>query len=114
MKKIIRLTERDLTRIVKRTIREMSDDSKLEELKNEIKTIYDYFENEVKEKADEKDGLLSSEVAEVLIDTLEYYIGKIFDNKIEVKYLDEDDYFKLEDYAYNTISEFRSFINNNY
>jgi hypothetical protein len=26
MKKIIRLTERDLTRIVKRTIREMSDD----------------------------------------------------------------------------------------
>jgi hypothetical protein len=115
MKKIIRLTERDLTRIVKRTIREMSDDdSKLEELKNEIKTIYDYFENEVKEKADEKDGLLSSEVAEELIDTLEYYIGKIFDNKIEVKYLDEDDYFDLEDYAHNTISEFRSFINNNY
>jgi hypothetical protein len=114
MKKIIRLTERDLTRIVKRTIREMNDgDSKLEELKNEIKTIYDYFENEV-EGMVEKDGSLSPEVAEELIDTLEYHIGRIFDNKIEVKYLDEDDYFDLEDYAYDTISEFRSFINNNY
>jgi hypothetical protein len=89
------------------------DDSKLEELKNEIKTIYDYFENEV-EGMVEKDGSLSPEVAGEFIDTLEYHIGRIFDLKSEVKYLDEDDYFDLEDYAYDTISEFRSFINNNY
>ena len=114
MKKIIRLTERDLTRIVKRTIREMSDDdSKLEELKNEIKTIYDYFENEVEEMV-ENDGSLSPEVAGEFLYTLKYYIGKVFDNKSEVEYLDEDDYFGLEDYANNTISEFRSFIYNNY
>jgi hypothetical protein len=112
MKKIVRLTESDLSRIVKRTIREMNDgDSNLEDLKNEIKKIYDYFENEV-EGMVEKDGSLSPEVAGEFIDTLEYYIGRIFDLKIEVKYMDEDDYFDLEDYAHNTISEFRSFINN--
>ena len=112
MKRIVKLTESDLSRIVKRTIREMNDgDSNLEELKNEIKTIYDYFENEVEEMV-ENDGSLSPEVAGEFLDTLEYYIGRIFDLKIEVKYMDEDDYFDLEDYAHNTISEFRSFINN--
>jgi len=46
MKKIIRLTERDLTRIVKRTIREMSDDENkmsytVEDAKNEIDNFID-------------------------------------------------------------------------
>ena len=46
MKKIIRLTERDLTRIVKRTIREMSDDENkmsytVEDAKNEIDNFLD-------------------------------------------------------------------------
>jgi hypothetical protein len=113
MKKIVRLTESDLSRIVKRVIRESKsyDVNNLEELKNEIKTIYDYFENEVEEMV-ENDGSLSPEVAGEFLDTLEYYIGKVFDNKSEVEYLDEDDYFDLEDYANDTISEFRSFIKN--
>ena len=43
MKKIIRLTERDLTRIVKRTIREMSDDEDFNDIdKNErTKNLWD-------------------------------------------------------------------------
>ena len=46
MKKIIRLTERDLTRIVKQTIREMSDDENkmsytVEDAKNEIDNFID-------------------------------------------------------------------------
>jgi len=46
MKKIIRLTERDLTRIVKRTIREMNDDENkmsytVEDAKNEIDNFID-------------------------------------------------------------------------
>jgi CCR4-NOT transcriptional regulation complex NOT5 subunit len=43
MKKIIRITERDLTRIVKRTIREMSDDEDFNDIdKNErTKNLWD-------------------------------------------------------------------------
>lgn len=114
MKKIIRLTESDLSRIVKRVIRESKsyDVNNLEHLKNKIKEIYDYFENEV-EVMVEKDGSLSPEVAGEFMHTLQDYIGSIFDfYREDFKLLDEDDYFNLEDYAYDTISEFRSFINN--
>jgi hypothetical protein len=112
-KKVIRLTESDLTRLVKRVIKESENyNNNLENLKNKIKEIYDYFENEV-EVMVEKDGSLTTEVAEEFMHTLQDYIGGIFDFfKSDIKLLDEDDYFKLEDYAYDTISKFHSFINN--
>jgi CCR4-NOT transcriptional regulation complex NOT5 subunit len=52
MKKIIRLTERDLTRIVKRTIREMSDDIDKNERTKNLWDVdnYNRFVDDVKDE----------------------------------------------------------------
>ena len=48
MKKIIKLTESDLTRLVKQIIKESNGDE-LEELRNEIDNICEEYQDEVKQ-----------------------------------------------------------------
>ena len=103
MKKIVRLTESDLARIVKRAIRESKDE--LDELKDEIDAICDEYIQEVKmnENLDFRD-------AEEILSNLKYDITLFLEESSHDE-MSDDDFFDLEDYAADCISNFISFLN---
>ena len=94
MKKVIRLTERDLTKIVKRVIREMDDD------------FEDDFEDNFNQE--EYDGLLDK-AKEFLIDNSDavgFEVDDIYDLSDDeiidvIKYYDKGLYHRLEDLKYS-------------
>jgi len=107
MKKIVRLTESDLVRIVKRAIRESKDE--LDELLDEIDTICDEYQYEVKimVKTGEK---LDIEDAKEILSNLKDDITRFLEESSHDE-MSDDDFFDLEDYASDCISNFISFLN---
>ena len=103
MKKIVRLTESDLARIVKRAIRESKDE--LDELKDEIDAICDEYIQEVKmnENLDFRDA---EEILSNLKDDITLFLEESSHDEMS-----DDDFFDLEDYASDCISNFISFLN---
>jgi hypothetical protein len=65
MKKVIRLTESELTRFVKQIIKESNGDE-LEELKNDIDDICEEYQDEVKQMFKRNGSLNLEEAKEIL------------------------------------------------
>jgi vacuolar-type H+-ATPase catalytic subunit A/Vma1 len=108
MKKIIRLTERDLTRLVKRIIKESNGDE-LEELRNGIDDICEEYQDEVKQMVKRNGSLNLDEAKEILSDlknNLEEFLHENSHDEME-----DEDYFDLEEYAGDCVSNFISFLN---
>jgi hypothetical protein len=102
MKKIIRLTERDLTRIVKRTIREMrfSDDEEFDS-ENELRS-HDLCRNmEYLVHNDFPSGMLTKEK---IIQILDDYMNTA-SRYLRKKLISSDDYEKISDCYEESISE---------
>jgi len=79
MKKIIRLTESDLVRLVKRVIKE-NEETNCEGLKYEMATTFYLFKREVKNR---KGRIHGPEVLRELENLLRDLILKAFDNKCD-------------------------------
>ena len=96
MKRIIRLTERDLTRIVKRVINEMDDENE----------YGNYSLNELLEKAKnimlDEFGFSPDAIDEMdewyIVDVLRDYMFDELASEIEEKLYDESDYSDFEDF----------------
>jgi polyhydroxyalkanoate synthesis regulator phasin len=108
MKKVIRLTESDLTRIVKRIIKESNGDE-LEELKNDIDDISEEYQDEVKQMV-KRNGSLNLDEAKEILSDLKNHLERFLEESSHDEMSDED-YFDLEDYAANCVSNFTSFLN---
>jgi len=108
MKRIVSLTESDLARIVKRVIRESKD--KIEKLKDEIDNICDDFRDEVKQMV-KRNGSLDLDDAKEILSDLKNDLEK-FLQRSDYDEMSDENYFDLEDYASDCISNFISFLNN--
>jgi DNA-binding ferritin-like protein (Dps family) len=108
MKKIVKLTESDLTRIIKRIIKESNGDE-LEELKNNIDDICEEYQDEVKQMV-KKNGSLDLDDAKEILSDLKDHMERFLEESSHDEMSDED-YFDLEDYAGNCVSNFTSFLN---
>jgi len=107
-KKVIRLTESDLTRLVKQIIKESNGDE-LEELKNDIDDICEEYQDEVKQMVKRNGSLNLDEAKEILSDlknNLEEFLEESSHDEME-----DEDYFDLEEYAGDCVSNFISFLN---
>jgi len=108
MKKIVRLTESDLTRIVKRIIKESNGDE-LEELKNDIDDICEEYQDEVKQMV-KRNGSLNLDEAKEILSDLKNNLEEFLEESSHDEMSDED-YFDLEEYASDCVSNFISFLN---
>ena len=108
MKKVIRLTESDLTRIVKRIIKESNGDE-LEELKNDIDDICEEYQDEVKQMV-KRNGSLNLDEAKEILSDLKNNLEEFLEESSHDEMSDED-YFDLEEYAGDCVSNFISFLN---
>ena len=108
MKKIIRLTERDLTRIVKRTIREMrfSDDEEFDS-ENELRPNDLCRNMEYLVHSDFPSGMLTKEKIVQILDEYRLTASRYLRKKL----ISLEDYEKISDCYEESISELE---NNNY
>ena len=84
MKKIVRLTERDLTRLVKRVMNEDKDSKKMD-LKSDLRNIINYEYSEIE----------PSDLVEVLEELLHYAKNEVFRSKKPNKgYITKDEVLK--------------------
>ena len=108
MKKIIRLTESDLTRLVKQIIKESNGDE-LEDLRNEIDNICEEYQDEVKQMVKKNGSLDLDEAKEILSDLKNDTERFLHENSHDE--MEDEDYFDLEEYAGDCVSNFISFLN---
>jgi hypothetical protein len=108
MKKIVRLTERDLTRLVKQIIKESNGDE-LEDLKNDIDDICEEYQDEVKQMV-KRNGSLNLDEAKEILSDLKNNLEEFLEESSHDEMSDED-YFDLEEYAGDCVSNFISFLN---
>jgi hypothetical protein len=99
-----RLTESDLNRIVKE-----SNGDELEELKNDIDDICEEYQDEVKQMV-KRNGSLDLDEAKEILSDLKNNLEEFLDESSHDEMSDED-YFDLEEYAGDCVSNFISFLN---
>ena len=81
----------------------------LEELKNDIDDICEEYQDEVKQMV-KRNGSLDLDEAKEILSDLKNNLEEFLDESSHDEMSDED-YFDLEDYAANCVSNFTSFLN---
>lgn len=108
MKKVIKLTESDLIRIVKRVISEQSDNTSFDKYYDEMLSLFDDYQGELRNALET--GNIQVEDAYDYIGGLESEFANILDNASEDNKMLENDLTELEHNSNELLRQLESIV----